>query len=118
MPKVQAELLRWARTLKAICGQMIKFITVCSGMPGELIPPGRIGYKIAGIFFAKETNRAIIRDPLLRREYVHTQQWYHYGEQTGYWFSFAILYALAGENACTNKYEQQAGLAEGNYPCP
>jgi len=51
------------------------------------------------------------RENLLKHEYVHSQQWATYG------LAFPALYFGAGSNACTNRFERQAGLANGGYSC-
>ncbi|GAA3597319.1 hypothetical protein GCM10022198_21850 [Klugiella xanthotipulae] len=46
---------------------------------------------------------------VLRHEAVHRQQWEDYG------LLFPILNAAAGRNPLTNRFEIEAGLADGGY---
>ena len=46
---------------------------------------------------------------VLRHEEVHVSQWRHYG------LAMPLLYALAGRNPLRNRFEIEAGLADGGY---
>ncbi|GAA3767648.1 hypothetical protein GCM10022240_20060 [Microbacterium kribbense] len=46
---------------------------------------------------------------VLRHEAVHARQWQRYG------LLMPLLYALAGQNPLRNRFEIEAGLADGNY---
>lgn len=51
-------------------------------------------------------------DPgLLAHESEHVRQWRLFGPD------FALMYLLAGMDACTNYFEVAAGLDEGGYTC-
>jgi hypothetical protein len=45
----------------------------------------------------------------LRHERVHVAQWQRHG------LRFALLYLLAGRDPQRNRYEVEAGLADGGY---
>lgn len=47
-----------------------------------------------------------------RRESIHSWQWALVGP-----VGFPIAYGLAGGDACTNMWEQGAGLDDGGYDC-
>jgi hypothetical protein len=46
---------------------------------------------------------------VIRHEQVHLEQWRKYG------FWFPLLYALAGPDPLTNRFEIEAGLEDGGY---
>lgn len=46
---------------------------------------------------------------VVRHEAVHAAQWRRYG------MLMPLLYLLAGRDALTNRFEIEAGLADGNY---
>ncbi|WP_296193631.1 Fe-S oxidoreductase [uncultured Microbacterium sp.] len=48
-------------------------------------------------------------DRVLRHEAVHERQWRRYG------MLMPLLYLIAGRNPLTNRFEIEAGLADGNY---
>ncbi|KAA9111157.1 Fe-S oxidoreductase [Microbacterium rhizomatis] len=77
---------------------------VFRGMPGWAFPRG--GVCAGGCFL---TGDASITDALLRHEATHMRQWRRYG------FLMPVLYRLAGRDALRNRFEIEAGLADGNY---
>ncbi|MBE3013439.1 DNRLRE domain-containing protein [Microbispora sp. NEAU-D428] len=118
LANVEAQLKTWAYKLTGKpCGSALGGkLSVCGGLPGWLFPEGRGGYTIGAVFLTKlPLKDALLKTDLLQHEYVHTQQWYTYAGKTGWWFSFAIAYWLAGPNPCTNTFEIQAGLVKGGY---
>jgi hypothetical protein len=66
---------------------------------------GRGGTTIGAIYLTRD----LIREGVLEHERVHTQQWKKYG------LCFIPLYLAAGSNARGNRFEVEAGLAEGGY---
>ncbi|MFG1864762.1 RHS repeat-associated core domain-containing protein [Microbispora bryophytorum] len=115
---VERQLKAWTYKLTgAPCGSALGGrLSVCGGLPEWLFPAGRSGYTIGAVFLTKiSTAAALKKTDLLQHEYVHTQQWYTYADRTGWWFSFAVAYWLAGPNPCTNGFEIQAGLVKGGY---
>ena len=77
---------------------------------GTLWSTGRIerrgGVCVGGCFL---TGSADISDDVLRHEAVHARQWRRYG------FLMPLLYAAAGRDPLTNRFEILAGLEDGNY---
>lgn len=53
-----------------------------------------------------------VTDDVLEHEAVHKAQWRRYG------MLFPVLYALAGRNPLTNRFEIEAGLEKGGYVRP
>lgn len=77
---------------------------VFRGMPRWTFPRG--GVCAGGCFL---TGDGVIDDRLLAHETVHRRQWRRYG------FLMPLLYLLAGRNPLRNRFEIEAGLADGNY---
>ncbi|WP_375384814.1 Fe-S oxidoreductase [uncultured Microbacterium sp.] len=77
---------------------------VFRGMPSWAFPRG--GVCAGGCFL---TGDAPVTDALLRHEATHMRQWRRYG------FLMPVLYRLAGRDALRNRFEIEAGLADGNY---
>ncbi|WP_433517711.1 RHS repeat-associated core domain-containing protein [Nonomuraea sp. CA-143628] len=112
---VERAVMDWADLVGGNCGTH-RGMLMCTGMPDKWIPNGRSGYTIAGVFVTKLWSKEI-DEKLANHEKVHRDQWYYYANQTGYWFTFPILYAAAGSNACKNRFEIEAGLGDGRYTC-
>lgn len=74
------------------------------GMPSWTFARG--GVCVGGCFL---TGDGRIDDRLLRHEAVHREQWRRYG------MLMPVLYLLAGRNPLTNRFEIEAGLADGRY---
>jgi len=83
---------------------------VCFGGPA-IAPAGREGVTIGHIYFITAKNAKGITSDKIAHEKVHAKQWDKYGA------SFMAYYAMEGTNACTNGWETQAGLKNGNYDC-
>ena len=77
---------------------------VFRGMPRWTFPRG--GSCVGACFL---TGDGRITDALLRHEAVHKRQWQRYG------LLMPVLYLLAGRNPLRNRFEIEAGLADGNY---
>jgi hypothetical protein len=67
---------------------------------------GRGGVTVGGCFL---TGTGRITPALLRHEAVHARQWRRFG------FLMPVLYLLAGRDPLRNRFEIEAGLADGNY---
>jgi hypothetical protein len=66
---------------------------------------GRGGTTIGAVYLTHDRT-----DPdVLEHEAVHREQWRHYG------LAFPVLYAAAGSEARTNRFEVDADLAKGGY---
>lgn len=74
------------------------------GMPN--VTYGRGGVCVGACFL---TGDGAIDDRLLAHEGVHRRQWRRYG------LLMPVLYLLAGRNPLTNRFEIEAGLADGRY---
>lgn len=86
---------------------------MCAGMPDRYIPKGMAVirspvYSSPGYGQRKSTRRHVK---------IHRDQWHYNANQTGYWFTFPILYAAAGSNVCKNRFEIAAGPDDGRYVC-
>jgi len=77
---------------------------VFRGMPSWTFARG--GVCVGGCYL---TGDAPIDDRVLRHEAVHKTQWRRYG------MLMPLLYLLAGRDPLTNRFEIEAGLADGNY---
>lgn len=77
---------------------------VFRGLPTWAFPRG--GVCVGGCYL---TGDVPVTDAVLRHEAVHKAQWRRYG------FLMPVLYALAGRNPLRNRFEIEAGLADGNY---
>ncbi|MEU6412836.1 DNRLRE domain-containing protein [Microbispora sp. NPDC046933] len=116
---VESKLLEWAKLKFGSPCTPASGLFVCGGLPKWMFPEGRIGYTIGRVFLTSLTMKEALSDdkrPLLHHEYRHAQQWYHYANKTGLWFTFAILYFLEGSDPCGNRFEEQAGWKDGGYP--
>lgn len=78
-------------------------LLIFSGLPRWAFRRGGV---CVGRAYLTDTN---ISPRVLRHELVHVQQWRRYGAL------FPLLYALAGINPLTNRFEIEAGLADGGY---
>ncbi|MDQ1204160.1 Fe-S oxidoreductase [Microbacterium sp. SORGH_AS_0862] len=77
---------------------------VFRGMPSWAFPRG--GVCVGHCFL---TGDGRIDDRLLAHESVHERQWRRFG------MLMPILYSLAGRDPLQNRFEIEAGLADGNY---
>ncbi|MGZ0711358.1 Fe-S oxidoreductase (plasmid) [Coraliomargarita sp. W4R53] len=77
---------------------------VFRGLPTWAFPRG--GVCAGGCFL---TGDAPVSVPVLRHEAIHKRQWQRYG------ILMPILYQLSGRNPLRNRFEIEAGLADGNY---
>ena len=77
---------------------------VFRGLPGWAFPRG--GVTVGNCFL---TGRAPVTRALLRHEAVHARQWRRFG------LLLPVLYAISGRNPLRNRFEIEAGLADGNY---
>ncbi len=77
---------------------------VFRGLPDWAFPRG--GVCVGHCFL---TGDGPVDARLLRHESVHERQWRRYG------FLMPVLYALAGRDPLRNRFEIEAGLADGNY---
>jgi hypothetical protein len=77
---------------------------VFRGLPTWAFPRG--GVCVGGCYL---TGDLPVTDAVLRHEALHKAQWRRYG------FLMPVLYALAGRNPLRNRFEIEAGLADGNY---
>jgi hypothetical protein len=77
---------------------------VFRGLPSWAFNRG--GVCVGGCFL---TGNGRITPAMLRHEAVHARQWRRYG------ILMPVLYALAGRDALRNRFEIEAGLADGNY---
>jgi hypothetical protein len=77
---------------------------VFRGLPAWAFPRG--GVCVGGCYL---TGDVPVTDAVLRHEAVHKAQWRRYG------FLMPVLYGLAGRNPLRNRFEIEAGLADGNY---
>lgn len=77
---------------------------VFRGMPSWAFPRG--GVCVGHCFL---TGDGLIDDRLLAHESVHQRQWRRFG------MLMPILYSLAGRDPLQNRFEIEAGLADGNY---
>ncbi|MFJ6653274.1 Fe-S oxidoreductase [Microbacterium sp. NPDC091313] len=74
------------------------------GMPRWTFPRG--GTTVGACFL---TGDAPVTRALLRHELVHARQWRRFG------MLMPLLYAIAGRDPLRNRFEIEAGLADGNY---
>ena len=78
-------------------------LVIASGLPQRAYPRG--GVCVGRVFLTgPPPSRAVIA-----HEKRHVKQWYRYGAL------FPLLYAAAGRNPLTNRFEVEAGLEEGGY---
>lgn len=77
---------------------------VFRGMPSWAFPRG--GVCVGHCFL---TGDGRIDDRLIAHESVHERQWRRFG------ILMPILYSIAGRDPLQNRFEIEAGLADGNY---
>lgn len=77
---------------------------VFRGMPSWAFPRG--GVCVGHCFL---TGDGRIDDRLIAHESVHERQWRRFG------MLMPILYSIAGRDPLQNRFEIEAGLADGNY---
>lgn len=77
---------------------------VFRGLPAWAFPRG--GVCVGGCFL---TGTGPVPPAVLRHEAVHKRQWRRFG------LLMPLLYALAGRDPLRNRFEIEAGLADGNY---
>jgi hypothetical protein len=77
---------------------------VFRGLPSWAFPRG--GVCVGGCFL---TGSGRVTEAVLRHEAVHKRQWRRFG------MLMPLMYALAGRNPLRNRFEIEAGLADGNY---
>jgi hypothetical protein len=78
-------------------------VVVCEQLPAWAF--GRGGTTIGAVYLTRDNTRPAV----LRHEAVHRAQWKHYG------LAFIPLYVAAGADARHNRFEIEAGLADGGY---
>ncbi|MBD3751542.1 MAG: Fe-S oxidoreductase [Micrococcales bacterium] len=76
---------------------------VFSGMPSWTFPRG--GACVGACYLTADN----VGPRVLRHELVHARQWRRYG------MLMPLLYQLSGRNPLRNRFEIEAGLADGNY---
>lgn len=110
-PKVQSDLLGElyedvAELAGGTCKDKGKDITICTtGAPLY----GRGGTTIGDTYVTEPANPLFVNQDRLRHERKHVKQW----EKRG--VKFALDYFGEGIDPCGNKYEKEAGYADGNY---
>lgn len=98
--------LFWGRPWARIRFHTPENLVVLAGLPSWVF--GRGGTTIGGVYLT----RSLLTEEVLRHETVHMKQWRKYG------LVFPLLYMAAGRNPLTNRFEQEAGLADGGYLQP
>ncbi len=83
--------------------ERIDGLWVFRGMPKWTF---RRGGTCVGACYLTRTN---VSPRVLRHERIHRAQWRKYG------LAMPVLYALAGRNPLTNRFEIEAGLKDGGY---
>jgi len=78
-------------------------VIVCSELPSWAF--GRGGTTVGAIYLTRDN----VAERVLRHEAVHRAQWRRYG------LAFIPLYFAAGHDARGNRFEIEAGLADGGY---
>ena len=78
-------------------------LLVCRGLPRWSFRRG--GTCVGRVYLTADN----VTEPVLRHEAVHVEQWRRYG------MLFPLLYALAGNDPLRNRFEIEAGLADGGY---
>lgn len=79
-------------------------LLVFRGMPRWTFPRG--GTCVGSCFLTGDRR---LSERLLRHESVHSEQWRRYG------LLMPVLYLLAGRDPLRNRFEIEAGLADGGY---
>jgi hypothetical protein len=77
---------------------------VFRGMPGWTHARG--GVTVGGCFL---TGSGRVTPALLRHEAAHARQWRRFG------FLMPLMYGISGRDPLRNRFEIEAGLADGNY---
>ncbi|RKR73777.1 Fe-S oxidoreductase [Frondihabitans australicus] len=78
-------------------------LIVCTGLPRWVF--GRGGTTVGRVYLTRDNDG----DDVLEHEAVHVRQWQRYG------LLMPILYAIAGRDPHTNRFEVEAGLEKGGY---
>lgn len=78
-------------------------LIVCRGLPRWAFRRG--GVCVGRVFITRNATSPAV----LRHESVHVEQWRKYG------LLFPLLYAVAGNDPLRNRFEIEAGLADGGY---
>jgi hypothetical protein len=78
-------------------------LIVCSGLPRFAFRRG--GTCIGRVYLTRDNDG----DEVLEHEAVHVTQWKKYG------MLMPLLYAIAGSDPLTNRFEVEAGLEKGGY---
>jgi hypothetical protein len=78
-------------------------LIIFTGLPQWAFKRG--GTTIGQVYLTRDNDG----DDVIEHEKVHVEQWRKYG------FWFPLLYALAGPNPHTNRFEIEAGLEKGGY---
>lgn len=78
-------------------------LIVCSGLPRWAFRRG--GTCVGRVYLTRDNDS----DDVLDHESVHVAQWKKYG------MLMPFLYAIAGRDALTNRFEIEAGLEKGGY---
>jgi hypothetical protein len=78
-------------------------LIVCSGLPRWVFRRG--GTCVGRVYLTRDNDD----DDVLEHEAVHVAQWKKYG------MLMPLLYAIAGRDAHTNRFEIEAGLEKGGY---
>lgn len=78
-------------------------LIVCSGLPRFAFRRG--GTCVGRVYLTRDNDG----DRVLEHEAVHVRQWQRYG------LLMPLLYAIAGQNPMTNRFEVEAGLEKGGY---
>lgn len=81
---------------------------VCFGVDSLLAQRGGTTY---GDTFVTGRAPEVLDPGLVAHELEHARQWRLFGP------SFAVLYLREGSDACSNYFEEQAGLDAGGYGC-
>lgn len=78
-------------------------VIVCRGLPRWAF--GRGGTTVGRVYLTRDNDGPEV----LEHEAVHVAQWRRYG------LLMPILYAIAGRDPSTNRFEVEAGLEKGGY---
>ena len=98
--------LLWGAALSTGRIEQVDGLVVTRGLPRWAF--GRGGTTIGGVYLTRDN----LSPGVLAHEAVHREQWRQYG------LAFALLYAAAGPDAATNRFEVEAGLMRGGYGPP
>lgn len=83
--------------------QTTRGLRIYTGLPHWAYPRG--GVCVGNVFLTGPMPSSALID----HELVHSRQWNRYG------LAFPLLYAAAGANPLTNRFEIEAGLESGGY---